>query len=550
MSYPRLTSIALSVGIALLAHATANAANPCPNYQRNTGVKDCLYKRDVDDAAADIVWGNRATPKRDREVITIDPPWQRLGPADRPVEVLHFYRYHDWRRDSGRGVRQDWKRNADDVVAWWRASLPATVNVIRVPVAYRSDGKEDAFWAPLERLQLKMVLVGRALGIEDEVDRSIVAALDRNSEAFTSIPKIKAHFETALKVDGDTFDKVWTSSAVARHMTRSMDAYHHIIATTVRREGRRLVNPQQLPPVLLINGKHIVASFNVKRQRNTFQLANEFIAQELAGKTRRTTAGGRWRALYDELREVRVHDIAYTSTLKPGPGQIVEIDPPLKTASGRKRIEIEWFFAYLHRGYDPRKTTSWLTGRMENLINPWAETVPEEDFKRLRARFTVVSQIPGHTGAPQKQARMLQELALGWAYSEDVEPGERRPSHISFPIHSAIQNHLAYYKDPETLDSRREVNKMLRAAKIRMASYRLTRADGWPKRRADASTARFNKLVERAKKVAPGALRAPAYPIILIDGRYLITGALAGGYTAAARITNYTIQDLLKKRRR
>ena len=135
MHHRNLSSIALSAAIALLAHAPANAANPCPNYQRNTSTSDCLYKRDVEDAATDIVWGNRAEPQRDGEVLAMDPPLLRLGPSEPRVEVLEFFRYHSYRhrRREGRGPRDHWKRNADAVRAKWRTSLPDTVNVIRIP---------------------------------------------------------------------------------------------------------------------------------------------------------------------------------------------------------------------------------------------------------------------------------------------------------------------------------------------------------------------------------------------------------------------------------
>ena len=35
---------------------------------------------------------------------------------------------------------------------------------------------------PIERLQLRMILAGRALGIEDEVHRTIVAGIDQNRD--------------------------------------------------------------------------------------------------------------------------------------------------------------------------------------------------------------------------------------------------------------------------------------------------------------------------------------------------------------------------------
>ena len=44
------------------------------------------------------------------------------------------------------------------------------------------------------------------------------------------------------------------------------------------------------------------------------------------------------------------------------------------------------------------------------------------------------------------------------------------------------------------------------------------------------------------------ALTLAGYPILLIDGRYLITGANSGGYTNAARLANHVIRKRLAER--
>ena len=74
-----LRTIAIAAAFAMASQAPALGANPCPNYQRNTGTSDCLYKRDIDDAAARIFWGNRAAPRRTGAILSIDPPLPRIG---------------------------------------------------------------------------------------------------------------------------------------------------------------------------------------------------------------------------------------------------------------------------------------------------------------------------------------------------------------------------------------------------------------------------------------------------------------------------------------
>ena len=556
MHRKHLTTVLLSAVVALLTHTWANAANPCPSYQRHTGTRDCLYKREVDDAATRIVWGNQATPERNGEVLSIDPPLLRLGPSEPRVEVLEFFRFHTFRRKEGRGPQNRWKRNADALRAKWRASVPDTVNVIQIPVAYHRGVGEHPFWAPLGRIQLRMVLVGRALQIEDALGQSIGAALDRMSPdepSFTTQTLAREHFKTAHRIDPAVFDTLWTSDEIEEQMSRSMNAYSVVWSSSVTRSrGRGMVNPRTLPPVFLVNGKHIVASFNVKHQQHTFRLANEFIARELAPGAERSHGAedGRWQALYEELRRVQISDIAYEKVLTPETGSIIEIDPPLSTATGADAVEIEWFFTYLHRGHNADNTRAWLTGRLENLLLKWIDTVPEANFAQLRGRFTPVTAIPGHPGTSLKQARMLQELVLGHGYTTSAEPGERRPTHISFPIHQAVRWATSFQAPPEFLDESKEVKRMLQKAELDTADYRKAARSGVQAQRADTANARLAKLVERAKKVAPGAFRAPAYPIILIDGRYLITGANAGGYTNAARLANHVIGQRLAERNR
>ena len=553
MRHARFTTIALSATIGLLAAAPADAI-------------DRLYKRDVDAAAAEIVWENRAEPDHAREVLAIDPPLPRLGPDEPRVEVLALFRYDIGR--SHRGPLTPWARNAYELLDRWQASLPPEVNVIRVPIAVPEipNGGWQWNWEFAARTHLRMLLTGRALGIEDEVHQSLLDALDTDAQAFRfpvhtgvratpeSIQGLRddaqAHFQTQLGIAPQRFRETWDSNAVTSQMDLSMTAYDQAWTTSDRRYRQGAPGRRNIPPIFLINGEHIVATYNVKRPRRVFGLANETIARELASDPGRaaTAEDQRWQALYEELRLVRPNDIAFDQARSPAHGRVVEIDPPLTTDAGEDALEIEWFFTYLHRGHDAARTTGWLTGRLENLLVRWIDTVPETDFARMRGRFTPVTTIPGHPGTRSEHARMLQELALGHGYSTSTEAGERRPTHIDFPVHRAIRRHFGYYTPPESLDSAREVKRLLKSQRLYTREHRRVAKSDEPARRADDANARFATLRARAERAAPGALEAPAYPILLIDGRYLVTGALAGGYTNAARLANQVIRERLAER--
>ena len=505
---------------------------------------DPLYRGEVDTMSAEIIWNNQQRPAKANDIVPIDPPLPRLGPSEPKIEVLAFVDY-----DFGRGrtgARKTWSTNADELSLRWRKSLPPEVNVIRVPIASRQHPDEDAAQATA-RMLLRTVLTARALGVEEEIDARINSALDAAPQAVSTKDEARALFDTSLEVRPDEFESTWSSSEVETAMQRAIGTHRTIVETTVRRRGQ-VRSPR--PPVLLINGEHVVASYTIRRAGDAFRIANRVIARELAASPVPTERERRWQALYEELRLLRRPDIAYGAKPQPVAGQAIEIDPPLPTASPEGTLEVEWFFSYLNRGYNRHRTTSWLSSRAEGLILEWAQTVPPADFARLRARFTPVTAIPGHDGTSREQARMLQELALGFGYTTTASRGAFHPTHISPPLHFGIRGQLAYNAPPTVLDDEKDISRLVQRLQLPMKEYASVASSGTPQRRANAADARFDLLLERTQHIAPDAFQAPAYPIILIDGRYLITGANAGGYAQAAKIANATIQRLLPERTR
>ena len=498
-----------------------------------------LYRGKVDTMSTEITWDNKQRPAKQNEVLPIDPPLPRLGPGEPKVEVLEFVDYELGRRRTG--ARATWKTNADELSVRWRESLPPQVNVIQIPIASRPSRGEDAAQLTA-RTRLQAILTARVLGIEEEIQDRIVVALDNAPQAVSTKAEVRALFDESLDITPDDFENAWSSPEVGIAIRRAMTAHRTIVETAVRRRGRTR-NPT--PPILLINGEHIVASYKIRRPGDAFRIANQVIADELSASPAATETEKRWRALYEELLLVRRQDIAYSAAPPPTTGQPMEIDPPLPTASPEGTLEIEWFFTYLNRGYNRHRTTSWLSNRAEQFILVWARTVPPADFAKLRVRFTPVTAIPGHDGSSREQARLLQVLALGFGYTTTASLGAFHPTHISPPLHFGIHRQFDYNAPPTVLDETRDIRQFLKRQHIPTAKYFATASSGEPERRGTAADARFDLLVERARRTAPNIFEAPAYPIILIDGRYLVTGASAGGYKNAAQLANHTIKELL-----
>ena len=504
---------------------------------------DRLYRGDINAMTAEIAWRNEQAPAGRDQVLPIDPPLPRIGSDDARVEVLQFVDYTYGRARTG--ARHAWKKNAEELSRRWRESLPTEVNVIRVPIARLQQVGDDAGHESA-RTRLRTILTARALGIEDETHNQITHALDNDRDAVRTKADARDFFEDALAVTPTRFETAWSSPEVENAISQSVRAHRAIIETAVRR-GTRIRTPT--PLIVLVAGEHIVSTYTVRRAGDAFRIANRLINRELTRDAKLSPRERRWRAVFTELRLLRPSDIAYNADARPDTPQPIEIDPPLPTSTPDGTIEVEWFFTYLNRGHNRHRTTSWLTSRMESLMPEWAQTIPHADLKRLRMRFTPVSTIPGHDGTSREQARMLQTLALGFGYSTTARPGALQPTHVSPALHLAIRGRLAYNAPATILDDDRDVKHLLQWARLPAAEYHKVAASGLPTLRADAADARFDLLLERAEAKTADAFTDPAYPIILIDGRYLVTGAAAGGYTQAARITNATIKRLLAPHR-
>ena len=504
---------------------------------------DRLYRGDINAMTAEIAWPNEQAAAGRDQVLPIDPPLPRIGPDDARVEVLQFVDYTYGRARTG--ARHAWKKNAEELSLRWRESLPAEVNVIRVPIVRLQQTNDDAGRGPA-RTRLQAILTARALGIEDEIHNQITGALDNAPDAVRTKADARDLFQGALAVTPTRFETAWSSPEVENAMRQSVQAHRAIVETAVRR-GTRIRRPS--PLILLVAGEHIVSTYSVRRAGDAFRIANRLIKRELTRDSKLNPSERRWRAVYKELRLLRRSDIAYNADPRPDTPEPIAIDPPFPTSTPDGTLEVEWFFTYLNRGHNRHRTTSWLTSRMESFMPEWAQTIPRADLERIRMRFTPVSTIPGHDGTSREQARMLQTLALGFGYTTTAPPGALQPTHISPALHLAIRGRLAYNAPATVLDDERDVKQLLQWARLPSADYHKVAASDLPTWRADAADARFDLLLKRTQAKAPNAFTDPAYPIILIDGRYLVTGAAAGGYAQAARITNATIKRLLSTHR-
>lgn len=526
-----------------MRHAAAIAIAVClglgaeaPEGARGSGADDPLYRTaDVDDAAAVIVWGNEAQRLKSGEVIRIDPPLMGVDRTDDKVTVFELYQY-PW-VGAGTG-RKDWKLHADELMARWKASLPERVEVVRIPFLERDRRKGWRIIHPGDANRVRMLMTAHVLGVGEAIDRRLVEALDTYPGAAGARTEAKEWLGQA-GVDATAFDEAWESPEVEnlvkmarnQHVTTVVASWHHH-DQPFRHE----------PPILVIDNESIVARSNTTRATRAFEIANATIAAALEDKDEPSEEDLRWRALYDAMRNSYHRESAWGQMREPADGEVFELDPRLETIDDG-RVEIEWFYTYINRGwYDAKRYSAWLTGHTGVTMRRWLTTVPKAAMERIRIRLSPVGAVPGESEDLIEHHRIHQRMVLGWGY--DSEWGISRKADI------ALRIALGYYAPPLAMAKAKSRERAMRRGDVPVRQFRKAWKRSDARERATAIDARFAELNRQLAERAPHWLRAPRHPIVVVDGKYVIQGSISGGMAPAIQVSNRVLIRTISEKAR
>ena len=368
------------------------------------------------------------------------------------------------------------------------------------------------------------------------IDERLIEALEENRRAGVT----RAEANEWMKEAGATqtaIDKAWKSQAVNKLMR--MAKWQHV--TTVIASGHyRDRRFRYEPPILVIDNKFIVARSNTTRAVRAFEIANTTIATLLGEHEELSEEDLRWRALYDGMRDSSQRDVEWGEMRSPTEGEVFVLEPGLETVDDG-RIEIEWFYTYLNRGwYDATRHTAWLTGMAGVLMNHLHKTMPDFAKDRIRIRLSPVSEVPGETAKLVEHHRIHQKMVLGWGYDEEWG--------ISRKVDNALRDALGYYAPPFAMRDTNRREQALRRGKVPIGAFRRAwKRDTW-RERADAIDARFAEVNRQLRERAPEWLEAPRHPIVLIDGKYLIQGSASGGMVGAIQTANQVLRKAISRR--
>ena len=517
---------------AIMTAAALAAAMPTVATGAREG--DPLYRTpDVDAAAAAIAWGNEATKFDAGEAIRIDPPLAGVDRTDDKVTVFELYQYGGF---SNRRGRKEWKRQADELLARWKESLPEQVEVIRIPLVDRNRRKGWRVASKGDANRVRMLMTAHVLGVSEAIDKRLVEALERDRRAAATKAEAKQWMREA-GAPGEAFDEAWESQAVNKIV--GMAKWQHV--TTVVASGHyRDKRFRYEPPILVIDNQFIVASDNTTRAERAFEIANATIADLLADDTKPSEEDLRWRALYDGMRNSYRSDVHWSRMRTPGEGEVFVLEPGLETVDDG-RVEIEWFYTYLNRGwYDGTKYSSWLSGMTGRRMNQLLTTMPDVTKNQIRIRLSPVSEVPGETAELAEHHRIHQKMVLGWGY--DKEWG------ISRKVDNALREALGYYAPRFAMKDAKRREQALRRGKVPIGAFRRAwRKEIW-RERAEEIDARFAEVNRQLREKAPHWLEAPRHPIVVIDGKFVIQGSISGGMVAGIQTGSQVVRiETLKK---
>lgn len=148
--------------------------------------------------------------------------------------------------------------NFDPVLSDWEEQLPADVAFVRIPV----------IWNPTNQAHARLMYTAEALGVLDKIHPAVFEAIHQKGDMLTDEDGIVELFES-VGVDKEAFLDAYQSFGVSSAVKRAENL--------TRRYGIRSV------PVLVINGKYVTDSPNIKTFGDMLNVTNELVERERTG---------------------------------------------------------------------------------------------------------------------------------------------------------------------------------------------------------------------------------------------------------------------------
>lgn len=203
-----------------------------------------------------VTWGHEAQGGH----LSLEVPF--TTPHRDRIEVVAAFRYTDRRL-----------RERETMMRAWQASLPDTVDVLRVPLVWQRGESEPPLWEHW-RAHRRALLAARRLGVEEQVHAAMVEALSAAPQSLGTDDRVR-RFLAGHGIDAAEYEAVLASPAL-----RAMRWEGSVLSGGLQTAGAETGEPEGVP-WLLINGRSITSSHHAGSASAAFRVANRLIRETM-----------------------------------------------------------------------------------------------------------------------------------------------------------------------------------------------------------------------------------------------------------------------------
>ena len=211
------------------------------------------------------------------------------------------------------------------------------------------------------------------------------------------------------------------------------------------------------------------------------------------------------------LADVSESRIAWGKEKRPNKTVVIEINPPLQKTVSPEKVEVEWFFSFLN---DTGNTVSSVHAQ-NAIVGKWLKGLNEENLPVYTNR-RLLGIGPGLPSRFDRQRTRVQEIFLGAQWYRFHGGGGDEAFKKLF-VQMLLADSLVMIRERE------DVHNLVRKGGIPTDKWR-NNTSHYIEAHTTLVAKRWSELYERAPAYA---FKGIADPILLIDGKYLVTGNTA-----------------------
>ena len=251
---------------------------------------------------------------------------------------------------------------------------------------------------------------------------------------------------------------------------------------------------------------------------------------EAAGKAETRSMSVREFNRLIDLLETDAESYAWGREMRPVMSEVVILNPPLPKVGPRDKVTVEWFFSPI----DERSgTTAWQRGMFA--MYKWRDSIDEAEEDRIEIMPQPVSSGPGVPPRFEQGLKVVQDMLYSW--------GENPWRGTGAKVYAKLVVTRTYLGTITEEDARKIIEQAGLDSSIWMAKRKLSNAV----ERRERANSRYQEAMRQAIEKNRRYLNTPQDPVLLIDGRYLLTGYATKRTRKLFRMANWIVQRELEK---